>query len=109
MTSSTTSSGSTWSATWWTCSAASRSAPCRKGLNRRCQVRERGRRRRARTTLGPAARDLVLLADPRPVAEPHLYVGGIDAEPARERLQARTEVLWDGPPLPAGTRLPEQE
>jgi transposase len=42
--------------------------------------------------LGPSARDLVLLANPRLVAEPHLYVGGIDAEPARERLQARTEV-----------------
>ena len=34
---------------------------------------------RARATLGPAARDLVLLADARLVCKPDFYGGGLDA------------------------------
>ena len=36
-------------------------------------------RRRARSALGPAPRDLVLLADARLVGEPYFYVARIDA------------------------------
>ena len=37
--------------------------------------------------LRPATGDLVLLADPGFVAEPHLYIAGIDATLARDRRQ----------------------
>jgi hypothetical protein len=47
---------------------------------------------RARASLGPAARDLVLLADARLVGEPDLYGAVIDAGFAPDLLQARREV-----------------
>ena len=55
----------------------------------------------ARATLGPAARDLVLLADPRLVAEPQLYIRGIDTEPARERLQVGAKVFLNASTAPS--------
>ena len=48
-------------------------------------------RARPRSTLGPTARDLVLLADPRLVGEPDLYGPGIDALLASDLSQARGE------------------
>jgi len=47
------------------------------------------RRRRARPSLGPATSNLVLLADPGFVAEPDLYVTGIEPALARDRSQYR--------------------
>src|SRR5215469_11851216 len=41
-------------------------------------------RRRTAATSCPAAGDLVLLSDPGFVAEPDLYIGGIEAAPARD-------------------------
>ncbi len=43
--------------------------------------------------LGPAAGDLVLLADPCLVAEPDLYIAAIDALLACDLLQARGETF----------------
>ena len=54
----------------------------------------------AGAALGPPAGDLVLLADARLVGEPDLYGLGGDAVLARDLVQARREVLWNGPPLP---------
>jgi len=51
------------------------------------------RRARARAALGPAPRDLVLLADARLVSEPDLYRGRVDAFLARDLVQARGEVF----------------
>jgi hypothetical protein len=53
----------------------------------------------SRAASRPAAGDLVLLADPRLIAEPDLYVRGIDAGIARDLVQNGREALWDGPPL----------
>ena len=47
------------------------------------------RRERARAALGPSARDLVLLADARLVAEPDLYVAGVELLLLGDRLQPR--------------------
>src|SRR6204780_2521639 len=47
------------------------------------------RRARTRAALGPAAGDLVLLADAGLVGEPDLYGGGLDASRARSRPGAR--------------------
>ena len=51
------------------------------------------RRRRARSALGPAARDLVLLPNAGFVAEPDLYVASFDASLLRDLLQACGEVF----------------
>jgi hypothetical protein len=56
---------------------------------------------RARAALGPAPCDLVLLADPRLVAEPDLYVGGLDALLARDLVQARGEFFLKASIAPA--------
>ena len=45
------------------------------------------------TALGPAAGDLVLLADTNLICEPDLYVVAIDRLLARDCLQARGEVF----------------
>jgi hypothetical protein len=47
----------------------------------------------------PTTGDLVLLADPGLVAEPDLYVTGIEATLACDRRQPCRPILWDGPPL----------
>src|SRR5580693_7148174 len=47
------------------------------------------RRARTRAALGPAAGDLVLLADAGLVGEPDLYGGGLDALLAPDLVQAR--------------------
>jgi hypothetical protein len=52
------------------------------------------RRGRAGALFGPATGDLVLLADPGLVAEPDLYIVGIDALLARDLVQARREVFF---------------
>jgi hypothetical protein len=49
------------------------------------------RRGRARAALGPAARDLVLLADARLVREPDLYGVALDAFFAPDLRQALRE------------------
>ena len=51
------------------------------------------RRARTRSALGPAARDLVLLADAGFVGAPDFYVGGIDALLATDLLQARWQTF----------------
>ena len=48
---------------------------------------------RTRAALGPAAGDLVLLADARLVGEPDLYGGGIDALLAPDLFQARGKLF----------------
>jgi len=48
---------------------------------------------RARAAFGPAARDLVLLADTRLVGEPDLYGATIDAGFAPDLLQARGKLF----------------
>jgi hypothetical protein len=50
-------------------------------------------RARPRTTLGPPAGDLVLLADPRLVREPDLYGAAIACLAARDLLQAGAEAF----------------
>ena len=50
-------------------------------------------RARAGSALGPAARDLVFLADASLVGAPDLYVGGIDALFAADLLQTRREAF----------------
>ena len=54
-----------------------------------------------RAAPGPAPRQLILLADPRLVLEPDLdrRAGG---QAFADRSQLGGEVLWDGPPPPAG-------
>src|SRR5271165_2417566 len=49
------------------------------------------RRAQARAALGPAAGDLVLLADARLVGEPDFYGLGSDTALARDLVQARRE------------------
>ena len=51
------------------------------------------RRRRTRPTLGPAARDLVLLADARLIGEPDLYAGRIEALVLCDLIQAGGETF----------------
>ena len=51
------------------------------------------RRARTRAALGPAAGDLVLLADPRLVGEPDFYRGGVDALLAGDLVQAGGEAF----------------
>ena len=67
------------------------------GTDRAEDIGRRGplilRRARARAALGPAAGDLVLLADAGLVGEPDLYRAGLDALFARDLLQARGEVF----------------
>lgn len=58
-----------------------------------------GWRGRTAATPGPAAGDLVLLANSGLVGEPDLYGGGIKAPPLRDCRHCRRPVLWDGPPL----------
>jgi hypothetical protein len=59
------------------------------GGRRRALVVRSGR---AGAFLGPTASDLVFLADPGLIAEPDLYIGGIDALLARDLVQARGAV-----------------
>ena len=56
---------------------------------------------RAGAALGPAAGDLVLLADPSLVLEPNLYCLDINRLPARDCLQARGEVFLKSSITPA--------
>ena len=56
---------------------------------------------RTRSALGPAAGDLVLLADPRLVGEPDLYGVGSDALLARDLLQAGRETFLKSSIAPA--------
>jgi len=56
---------------------------------------------RARAAFGPAARDLVLLADTRLVGEPDLYGATIDAGFAPDLLQARGETFLKSSIAPA--------
>jgi hypothetical protein len=51
------------------------------------------RRRRTRPTLGPAARDLVLLPDARLIGEPDLYAGRIEALVLCDLIQAGGETF----------------
>ena len=48
---------------------------------------------RARAALGPASRNLVLLADPRFVLKPDLYFAAVDTVIARDFVQAGREVF----------------
>ena len=65
--------------------------------NRAEDVGRRGalvfRRARARAAFGPSTCDLVLLADARLVAEPNLYVIGVEVPLLRDLLQERGEVF----------------
>ena len=56
---------------------------------------------RARPALGPAARDLVLLADARLVGEPDLYGAGLDVLLAPDRFQARGKAFLKSSIAPA--------
>jgi hypothetical protein len=51
--------------------------------------------------LGPAAGDLVLLADPSFIREPDLYGGGLDVLLAPDRFQARRETFLKSSIAPA--------
>jgi hypothetical protein len=51
------------------------------------------RRAGARATLGPAARDFVLLADAGLVGKPDFYRVAVDALRARDRFQTRREAF----------------
>src|SRR5579862_1009024 len=63
------------------------------------------RRRRPRAASGPTPGDLVLLADPGFIGEPHLYCGRIDAFAARDRVQSGRECFMGWPaPLPGSVR-----
>src|ERR1700730_7509306 len=53
------------------------------------------RRRRTRPTLGPAARDLVLLPDARLIGEPDLYAGRIEALVLCDLIQAGGETFGE--------------
>ena len=54
-----------------------------------------------RAALGPAAGDLVLLADARLVGEPDLYGAGLDALLAPDRFQARGKAFLKSSIAPA--------
>jgi len=56
---------------------------------------------RARAALGPAARDLVLLADARLVCKPDFYGGGLDAFFMRDQRQALRETFLKSSMAPA--------
>ena len=56
---------------------------------------------RARAALGPAARDLVLLADARLVCKPDFYGGGLDAFFMPDLLQALRETFLKSSMAPA--------
>jgi len=58
-------------------------------------------RARARSAPGPAAGDLVLLADPRLVGEPDLYVSRIDAFLAPDLFQADGQTFLKSSMAPA--------
>ena len=59
------------------------------------------RRRRPAAAQGPAAGDLVLLADPGLVTEPDLYVAGIEPALARDRRQRRWPAFLKSSMAPA--------
>jgi hypothetical protein len=56
---------------------------------------------RARAALGPAARDLVLLADARLVCKPDFYGGGLDAFFMRDQRQTLRETFLKSSMAPA--------